>query len=191
MRNERLHRLTWISVLSALAFILVAFGRVWIPPFQTFLKFDFGDIPAVIAGYVLGPVAGLTVETLKALLFLISGTAQEGWVGVMANFFAGGSLVIATSLVNRMVDPQRNRHFAWGLISAVVGTLIMTALLIPLNALLVYPAWGMKGAAAWSGALTISTPFNLFKGFASCVISLAFYRRLEPFMLGRWSRRAA
>lgn len=191
MRNEKLHRLVWIGMLSGLAFLLVAFGRVWIPPFQTFLKYDFGDIPAVIAGYVLGPVSGLTVEAVKAVLFLVSGTAQEGPVGVMANFFAGASLVLATSLVHRYVDPQHNRHIAWGLISVIAGTLIMTALLIPLNALFVYPAWGMKGAAAWSGALAISTPFNLFKGFVSCAISLAFYRRLEPFMLGRVSGRAA
>lgn len=191
MRNEKLHRLVWISVFSAIAFVLVAFGRIWIPPFEPFLKYDLGDIPAIIAAYILGPIAGLTVQTLKSLLFLLSGTSQEGPVGILANFLAGGSLVVATSLVHRLVDPQRNKHAAWGLISAVAGTLVMTAILIPLNALVVYPLWGMTGAAAWSGALVISTPFNLFKGFLSCAISLAFYRRLEPFMLGRSSGRAA
>lgn len=192
MRSERLHRLVWIGMLSALSFVLVTFGQIYVPPFQSFLRYDFGDIPAMIAAYVLGPVAGLTIQTVKAVLFMIFGTGMSsaGLVGVMANFLSGAALVVAASLVNRYVDPERNRHAAWGLVSVVAATLIMTALLIPVNALIVYPVYGMK-AVAWQGALLWSSPFNLFKGVASCSISLAFYRRLEPFMLGRLSRRAA
>ena len=46
----------------------------------------------------------------------------------------------------------------------------------------IYPLWGLQGAAAWHGAVFLSTPFNLFKGFLSTVISLALYRRLLPFL---------
>lgn len=192
MRNERLHRLVWLAMLSALAFVLVTFFQFYVPPFAEFLRYDFGDVPAIVAAYVIGPVAGLIVQTVKSLLFMIFGTgvSSAGLVGVMANFLAGASMVVAASLVHRYVDPQRNRHPAWGLVSVVAATLIMTALLIPINGLIVYPAYGMK-AVAWQGALLYSTPFNLFKGLASCTISLAFYRRLEPFMLGRAFSRAA
>jgi len=67
----------------------------------------------------------------------------------------------------------------------------MAAVLIPLNALLVYPLWGMTGDAAWEGALVLSTPFNLFKGIVSSVISVALYRYLEPFLAGRLQHKAA
>ncbi|HYF92665.1 MAG TPA: ECF transporter S component [Symbiobacteriaceae bacterium] len=192
MRNEKLHRIVWLGMLSALAFVLVTFGQVYVPPFPDYLRYDFGDIPALIGAYVLGPVAGLIVQTVKALLFMIFGTglSSAGLVGVMANFLAGATLVVAVSVVHHMVDPQRNRHVAWGLVSVVAATLIMALLIIPVNALVVFPAYGVEGAGAWAGALA-NTPFNLFKGFASCTISLVFYRRLEPFILGRVSGRAA
>lgn len=192
MRNEKLHRVVWLGMLSALSFVLVTFGQIYVPPFADFLRYDFGDVPSIIAAYVLGPVAGLIVQTVKAILFMVFGTGMSsaGLIGVMANFLAGVAMVLAVSLVHRLVDPQRNRHAAWGLVSVVAGTLVMSALLIPVNAYIVYPAYGME-AVAWQGALAWSTPFNLFKGVASCSVSLVFYRRLEPFILGRSSGRAA
>ena len=76
-------------------------------------------------------------------------------------------------------------------VSAAIGSIVMAAVLIPVLAILIYPAWGMQGPAAWTAALTISTPFNLFKGFVSSTISLAFYRRLQPFLVGRPVQKAA
>jgi riboflavin transporter FmnP len=191
MRNERLYRLVMTAVLGSLAFLMMAFGQIHVPPFAQFLRYDPGDVPAIIAAYTLGPVAGVTVQTIKSLLFLFSGKSSAGWVGVLANYLAGVGLVIATGLVHRLLGSLNLRSWAWGLVSAAAGTLVMAALLIPLNALLVYPLYGMTGEAAWYGALSISTPFNLFKGFVSSLISLAFYRRLEPVLLGRTVHRAA
>ena len=190
MTNKRLQRLVLISVFGALAFILTLL-EVHIPPFAAFLKYDAGDIPAMVAAYGMGPVVGLGVQALKAVLFLLSGRSESGWVGVLANFLAGGALVLGAGLMQQLLERTGTRSWGWSILSAVVGTLVMTAVLIPVNALLVYPLFGMKGAAAWSGALTISTPFNLFKGLVSCGISVPFYYRLQPFMAGIVKRQAA
>lgn len=191
MRNERLHRMIMIAMLGSMAFLLMYFGEVYIPPFAEFLKYDPGDVPAVVATYTLGPVAGVAIQGIKSTLFFISGKSTAGWIGVLANFLAGTGLVLGAGIAHRMLEQIGRKHWGWGFASAAIGTIVMTALLIPLNALLVYPLWGMKGAAAWMGALTISTPFNLFKGVLSTTISLAFYRRLQPFLAGRFAQRAA
>jgi len=183
MRNEKLHQLTRIAMLGTVGFLLMFFLHFPVPGFASFLKYDPGDVPGVIAGYTMGPAAGVTVQVVKGLIWLASGRSAEGWVGVLANILAGSSLVLASSLMHRLLERAGNKHWAWGLLSAAAGTIFMAALLIPLNALLVYPLWGMKGAAAWQGALALSTPFNLFKGFISSVISVAFYRRLQPFLV--------
>lgn len=178
----RLQSLSRIAILGALAFILMLL-EVRVPLFPDFLRYDPGDVPAMIATYTLGPGAGVAVQGLKAGLFGIAGRSQQGWIGVGANFLAGTALVLGAGLVHRALTAAGRRGWGWDLISAAVGTAIMAAVLIPVLALTIYPLWGMSGAAAWTAALTISTPFNLFKGMLSTTISLAFYRRLAP-MLG-------
>lgn len=191
MRNERLHRLVMIGMLGALAFLLMFFGEIYVPPFAEFLRYDPGDIPAIVATYTLGPAAGVAIQGIKVGLFVLSGKGSTGWIGGLANFAAGSALVIAAGVSHRLFDRAGLKHWGWTFLSAVIGTVIMAAILIPANALFIYPLWGMQGTAAWVGALTLSTPFNLFKGMLSTSISLAFYRRLEPFLLGRAADRVA
>lgn len=191
MRNERLYRMILVALLGSMAFLLMYFGEIRLPFFADFLKYDPGDVPAMVATYTLGPTTGLGVQGLKAALFWVSGKSTAGWVGVLANFLAGGALVLTAGLAHRLLERAGRKAWGWGLFSAAVGTIAMAAILIPVNALLVYPLWGMKGAAAWEGALVISTPFNLFKGYLSSVISLAFYRRLQPFLVGKLAQKAA
>ncbi len=191
MRNERLHRMVMIAMMGAMAFLLMFFGEVYIPPFAEFLKYDPGDVPAVVATYTMGPVAGVAIQGIKATLFFISGRGSSGLVGALANFAAGAGLVIGSGIAHRLLEKSGLKHWGWGFVSATIGTLIMAAVLIPINALVIYPAYGMSGQAAWFGALTLSTPFNLFKGVLSSTVSLAFYRRLQPFLVGRPAQKAA
>lgn len=191
MRNERLHRMVLIAMMGAMAFMLMFFGEVYVPPFANFLKYDPGDVPAVVATYTLGPVAGVTVQAIKSTIFFISGKGQSGWVGALANFLAGAGLVLGAGIAHRLLERSGLKHWGWGILSAAIGTIVMTAVLIPINALLIYPAYGMQGPAAWSGALVMSTPFNLFKGLVSSTVSLAFYRRLQPYLVRRPVQKAA
>ncbi len=191
MQNERLHRMVAVAMMGAMAFLLMYFGEIQLPFFAEFLKYDPGDVPAMVATFTLGPIAGVSVQGLKALLFWISGKSAAGWVGVLANFLAGASLVIAAGLTQRLMERAGARAWVWGPVSAAAGAVVMAAILIPINALLIYPLWGMTGAAAWQGALYLSTPFNLFKGFVSSSISLAFYRRVKTVVVYSVARKAA
>ncbi|MFZ5823197.1 MAG: ECF transporter S component [Bacillota bacterium] len=191
MRNERLYRMVMIAMMGSMAFLLMYFGEIYVPPFAEFLKYDPGDVPAVVATYTMGPAAGVAVQGIKAGAFFLSGKSTAGWVGVLANFLAGAGLVLGAGIAHRLLEKSGLKHWGWGFLSAAIGTIVMAAVLIPVLATLIYPAWGMQGPAAWTAALTISTPFNLFKGFVSSTISLAFYRRLQPFLVGHPVHKAA
>ncbi|OTA40460.1 MAG: hypothetical protein A6D92_17210, partial [Symbiobacterium thermophilum] len=154
MRNERLHRIVMIGMLGALAFLLMFFGEIYVPPFAEFLKYDPGDIPAIVATYTLGPAAGVAIQGIKAGLFILSGKGSSGWIGGLANFLAGAALVVAAGVSHRLFDRAGLKHWGWTFLSAVIGTVIMAAILIPVNALMIYPLWGMRGPAAWAAALT-------------------------------------
>lgn len=190
MANGKLQRMIRIAVLGALAFLMMLW-EVHVPGFAEFLKYDPGDIPALLATYTMGPVAGLGVQVIKAGLFWVSGKSQAGWVGVLANFMIGAALVITTGILHTLLTRMERKAWAWGLLSAVLGTVLMTALVVPPLAVIIYPFWGMKGAAAWQFALNVSTPFNLFKGMVSSLVSVALYRRLQPVLAPQSARNVA
>lgn len=191
IHHEKLARLVRIAMMGAMGFMLMYFGEIRIPFFADFLKYDPGDIPAMITTFTMGPAAGVAVQGVKVVLFWISGKTTTGLVGVLANFFAGASLALTAGVVHWMVDRLGRRSLVWDTVAIICGTAAMALVMIPINALLIYPAWGMQGAAAWQGALLISTPFNIFKGLFSSGLSLAFYRKLEPFLVGEAVRRTA
>lgn len=191
MQRDRLTRTIRIGMMGAVAFVLMYLGEINLPFFPSYLKYDPGDVPAMVATFTLGPVAGVAVQVIKILLFWISGKSTTGWVGLSANLLAGCALVIAAGLMHRFLGRVGAGNWGRGLLSAATGAVVMAAVVIPVNALLIYPLWGLVGDAAWDGALYISTPFNLFKGFVSSTVSLAFYRRLQPYLMGTTSRRAA
>src|SRR5690554_3690588 len=76
-----------IAFLSVIAYIIMIFEFPLIF-FPGFLKIDLSDIPALVAGFALGPVGGIMVELLKNLLHLITKT-DTGGVGELANFLVG------------------------------------------------------------------------------------------------------
>ncbi|RIM72831.1 ECF transporter S component, partial [Staphylococcus arlettae] len=60
MRNNQ-KKLITISMLSAVAFILT-FLKFPIPFLPPYLTLDISDVPALLATFTLGPVAGIIVE---------------------------------------------------------------------------------------------------------------------------------
>lgn len=191
MQRERLTRVIRMGMMGAVAFVLMYLGEINLPFFPSYLKYDPGDVPAMVATFTLGPTAGVAVQAIKILLFWISGKSTTGWVGLSANLLAGCALVIAAGLMHRFLGRLGAASWGRGLLSTITGAVVMAVVLIPVNALVIYPLWGLVGDAAWNGALYISTPFNLFKGFLSSTISLAFYRRLEPYLMGSTARKTA
>ncbi|MFZ5815428.1 MAG: ECF transporter S component, partial [Bacillota bacterium] len=127
MRNERLYRMVMIAMMGSMAFLLMYFGEIHVPPFAEFLKYDPGDVPAVVATYTMGPAAGVGVQAIKAGIFFLSGKSTTGWVGVLANFLAGAGLVLGSGIAHRLLERSGMRHWGWGFLSAAIGTLVMAA----------------------------------------------------------------
>ena len=89
MNNKKLRRMIIIAMLASVATVLMQFNFP-LPAMPGFLKFDFGEIPAVIAVMTLGPVAGIAVELIKNILhWLLSGSPTGVPVGEIANFTTG------------------------------------------------------------------------------------------------------
>lgn len=180
--------LTRLSVLSALAFALMFLGEVPIPMIAG-AKFDFSEIPALLAALGFGPLAGLAVEVVKNLLFFASGKSQAGIIGVMANLAAGGTLVLTAGLVAYALklrwgsaDLKVGQYWFRGAVAVVVGSVAMAAVMYVANALFFIPLWIKQPGVHWAMSAAW-VPFNLIKGALAGGLTLALHRRAAPFLL--------
>lgn len=189
--SKNVNRLVKISVLVAMAFILMLFDFP-IPGFPPFLKFDLSDLPALIGGFALGPIAGVIVEGGKVLLNLLFTGSATGGVGEVANFIIGGSFVWVAAFVY-----HRNKTKKSALIGLVLGTVAMTIvgavfnyfILIPLyatmyggmDAIIGMSSEGNSAISSFAGVIIIGiTPFNILKGAVVSGITFASYKKVAP-----------
>ena len=180
-----------IAILGALAGALM-YLEIVIPPFPTFYKLDFSDIPALLGAFAMGPVEGVLIEAVKILVkFLIKPTSTLG-IGELANFTVGCALVFPAGLIYK-----RNKTRKTALIGMVSGTLIMTLIGAAFNYFVLIPvyakAFGMEAilgmASAIAGIKDLGTlvvfgtiPFNLIKGVIVSVITILLYKKVSPLL---------
>lgn len=184
-----------VSFLSTIAFLLM-FIEMPIPGiFPDFLKIDISDIPALIAGLSLGPVAGIAVEVLKNILHAMKGS-MTGGVGELANVLVGSAFVVATSIVYRRKSDLKGLviGFLVGIVSmTVIGSLVNYFVLIPFYGKIM----GLQAIIGLGKAINprvndllgfvlwFIAPFNLIKGIVISLLSIPLYKKIEHVIKSR------
>ncbi len=184
-------KLVKVSLLSAIAFVLMFVEMPISGLFPSFLKIDISDIPALIAGFAMGPVAGFAVEGVKNFLHFITATSTGG-VGELANVVVGGAFVVTASTV--YANMKNIKGIVIGFIAA---TIMMTFIGSVMNYFVMLPFYGkFMGMEAIIGmgkavnprvndllsfVLWFIAPFNLIKGILISLLTLPIYKKLEKF----------
>lgn len=118
--------LTKLAVLTAISFILYFFAKFSLPfIFPSFLDMQFSELPAILAGFSLGPVAGVLVIILKCLLkFPFTSTA---FVGELTDMVLGILYVLPASIIYYRDKNKKNalKGLLIGTIASTVGALIL------------------------------------------------------------------
>ncbi len=185
--------ITRISLLSVIAFLLMylEFPLTFIAP--PFIKLDISDMPALIGGFAMGPLVGVSIELIKCILiFFVRGTTTGG-VGEFSNFIVGALLVSTASAFYR-----RNRTYGGAVLGLFIGVLSMTAFATLSNYFVVFPLYGKimpmeaiieMGRAVssrvnslWSLMIYCIVPFNLVKGFITSIVTLVLYKRVSSLL---------
>ena len=160
-----------------------------------FVKLDISDLPELLAAFSLGPVYGVVVAFLKNLLFAVLHGTSSAYVGELFNFLMGSVFAFSAGFVY-----QRNKSRRGALLGAVIGTLLMAVLSVPLNYFVVYPAYvvcyhlpletiiGMYQAIRPSVdgllecLLVFNMPFTFFKGLLDVALCFLIYKPLSPLL---------
>lgn len=189
--------MTVTAVMSAVSFILMLleFSTPFTPGF---LKFDFSDLPALITSFALGPVWGVAVELIKNLLHMPF--SHTSFVGELANFIVGASMVLPAGLIYRK---SKTRHGA--LVACICGAVLASAVSFPVNYFITYPFYsgfmpmetilGLYSAIIPAAntlvraLLIVNVPFTFIKCMCCTVITFVVYKRLSPILKGTGKNR--
>ena len=183
--------ITRIAVFTALSFVLYMFVKLPLPIFPQFLELQFSDMPALLTGFMMGPLSGAIVIILRTLLKLpFSHTAC---VGELGDLIIGLAFVLTASFIYKY-----RRTLQGAVISLLAGIFSTTVVAIIINRVLLIPfySWYMgfdniMGLVAlvfpsvtresfyFFYLLGAVLPFNLLRGFICAIVTFLLYKQLK------------
>jgi len=164
-----------VAVLGAVAFTLM-YAEFNLPGFPSFLQYDPGDVPVLVGGFAMGPLAGAAVAIVKNVIFFLSGKDEAGWVGTLANLAASLAFVLTAGAVYVRLHTKKGAIL--GLAAGIVSTAAVMALL---NFVFFLPVYGLPREAI-PATVALTTLFNLVKGVINSGLTFLVYKRLSPLL---------
>lgn len=189
------HSLCKIAVLSAIGFILylIRFPLPFI--FPSFLDFQISDLPAILGGFSMGPIAGCVIVLIKtALKMYLQGSSFAG-VGDLANFAIGCAFVVVSSLIYRAHKSKKR-----AVIGLVAGCFVATFVAVLMNRFVLVPLMASLPELGWDALVGVmqkffpeisesnfynyyipftTLPFNLLRCIITGVITFFIYKKLS------------
>ena len=192
-KRTDIRKMTSTAMLSAVATVLMFFSFS-VPLMPSFIKMDLSELPALIASFTFGPMAGGSVCLVKNLINVFFTTT--GGVGEVSNFLLGAMFVAPAGFIY-----QKMRTKKGAMIASVVGAATMAGLSLVTNYYIVYPVYTnimpmevIIGAYSainpnvtnlWQALLWFNVPYTFIKGMLSVVITMLIYKPLAPILRGK------
>ena len=195
--------ITVTGMMSALA-VIVFFIEMPAPLMPSFIKLDLSNVISLITAFALGPVEGVIVCFIKNLIhFAVKGYGSTMGVGNLFDFVTSAAFCFTAGLIYK-----RNKTKKGAVTAVLIGSLVFTAVSLPLNYFVVYPFYfwlyadlGGKGMVLGayrailpsvknilSALLIFNVPFTLVKGIICSVVTALIYKPLSPIIKGTRSR---
>lgn len=162
-----------------------------------FYKLDFSEVPVLLCGFYLGPSASVVCEAVKILLKLLLKSTSTAFVGDLANFVVGCSMVLPATI---WYHAHKSRHSA--IIGLTLGTLIMAVFGSAFNAVYLVPKFSQlyglpldaiiaMGTQIWGGVSGLTSfvilcvaPLNVLKGVLVSILTMLLYKRVARPLFG-------
>lgn len=185
------------AILSTLATILYMFIKFPLPMlFPSFLDFQVSNLPAIIGGFLLGPVYGSLIVIIRFLIKLPFSSTQ--YVGELADLIIGLAVVISSSIIY-----IKNKTRKGALIALTTSTVIWVITSVLLNRYVLVPFYielffkgdvnafvnickiipGINEQNYMQKYLVYAVlPFNLLLSISVNLITFLVYKRLSNFI---------
>lgn len=193
---------SWVAkmaMLTAISFLLYYLGHFIKLPFMfpSFFDFQISELPALLAGFSMGPISGCLVIIFKCLLkFPLSSTM---YVGELTDILLGVAFVLPASIIYKIFKTKKS-----ALYGMLVSTIFATGMALIVNRWISVPFYlnlyfgnnmngivGMlsslyKGITVdnfWAWYLGVAViPFNLLRYIIVTLITFLFYKKLSKIL---------
>ncbi len=181
--------LVFVGMMGAVSTILM-FLDFAIPIAPSFMKFDIANLPALFAGFFLGPIQGTAVCIIKIILKTLLQGSDTAFVGELVNLIASICYVVPAAVIYRIMHNKKG-----AIIGMTVGTLIVSIAMVLLNLYITFPLYsnlyglpleaiiGM-GTAINPAIVDLPTmmlfsvfPFNIIKHVVTSIITYLVYKK--------------
>lgn len=188
-------QITKISILAVISAILLIINfPVFI--FPSFYKIDFADVPRLLCGFAIGPLAGIFCTIVSMILNVIfEGGSETAFVGEIASLLISISFVLPASII------YKNNHTKKGaIISLLISTIIASIVSVFVNYYILFPMYetfmnipmdaiiDMASSvipqvnSKMTLVLLCTFPFNLLKTLLNSLIIVTIYKRISPLL---------
>ena len=183
-----------IGMFSAIAGVLMTI-ELPVPFAPPFYGIDASELPVLLCGFAFGPVAGVLTEFLKIVIKLFFKPTSTAFVGELANFCVGCSMILPATLIYHAKKKKTT-----AIIGSAVGTLCMTIFGTMFNAVYLLPTFAVMYGMPLDAIIAMGTeinssitnvvtfvafcvaPLNLLKGFGVSVLTFLLYKPLSPIL---------
>lgn len=189
-----LRYITVTAVFSAVAAVLMMLSFN-VPLMPSFIKFDFSELPVLIASFAIGPLGGAAVSLIKNLVNLFFTTT--GGVGELSNFILSAVFAITAGTIYKHHKTRRGAAVA-----ALIAAFTMAVVGVFSNYFVIYPLFSLIGWKSemvlglyqavnpnirnlWQALCIFNLPFTFIKGMVTFALSLPIYKKLSPIIKGR------
>jgi hypothetical protein len=190
-------KMVMVAMLSAIATVIYYLDFP-VPLMPGFIKLDLSNVISLLAGFSMGPIAGVIVCLIKNVIqLIIKGLGTTMGIGNIFDFVTSAAFVLTASVIYHKKKTRKN-----AIISCIIGTLVFTVISLPLNYFIVYPIYfkAFGGEAAilgmyqqimgsvkniFSALCIFNLPFTFVKGIICALVTILIYKPLSPILKGK------
>lgn len=189
--KKSMKKIAIIALFSAIGAILMYIDFP-IPIAPSFMKMDLSELPVIIGGFLLGPVASVVIAILKVMIkFVIKGTSTM-FVGELANIIGSVSYALPATLIYTKLKTKKR-----AIIGLIVGTITASVIITCCNATFIFPLYIKVFHMSEESIIKMCSkilpfidnmskvyilsvfPFNIIKFTTTSVITLLFYKNIS------------
>ncbi|MCL1848726.1 MAG: ECF transporter S component [Clostridiales bacterium] len=165
--QSQTERLVNLALLSSIAYILMAFGRI---PVVSFLKYDPKDIVILIGGLIYGPISALVISVLVSFLEMVT-VSDTAWIGFWMNVLSTCSFACTASFIYK-----KKQSLAGAIVGIVCGGILSVIVMLLWNYLLTPIFMNMPREVVIPLLWSVFLPFNVLKAGINGAMTMLIYK---------------
>lgn len=174
--NRRTMKIVKMGVLVAISVALVYLIHFPIFPAVAFLEYDPADIAILIGTFAFGPLAGLVLTLVTALIQGLTVSAGSGLYGILMHVIATGVLSVVAGTVYHRNKTRKN-----AVIGLVLGMAAMAVVMMGANMVITPMFMGVPASAVWE-LMPFIVGFNVLKAGINGAVTFVLYKRIARFL---------